>query len=87
MPTLARLVELLEVATDHLAALRAASEAHPLRGLGPEDLLTREEVARYVRISTSEVGPWLAAAHVPRALSEDRSTAVELSARARLSGR
>ena len=44
----------LTLATDHLAALRAASEAHPLRGLGPEDLLTREEVARYLRCHVTD---------------------------------
>lgn len=64
-----RAFELLEAIAGHLEALRAAVDQQPLRGLGPEDLLTRDEVARYVRIQTAEVDGWLARKKVPRALS------------------
>jgi hypothetical protein len=111
MRTLDRVLDLLEVAVDHLGGIRSALDQQPLRGLGPEDLLTRDEVARYVRIQTAEVGRWLdddghghprvpralspgkariplyRVADVRRALAEDRSTAAEQSARARLTGR
>lgn len=62
-----RALELLEAIAGHLEALRA--DQQPLRGLGPEDLLTRDEVARYVRIQTAEVDAWLTRKKVPRALS------------------
>lgn len=67
--TLTRLATLLEAAVGHLEAIRSAQETAPLRGLGPEDLLTRDEVARYVRIQNAEVDAWLSSRRVPRALS------------------
>ena len=68
--TLARLADLLE-------RLVGALESQPLRGLGPEDLLTREEVARYLRCHVTDAGRWLdddghGRPRVPRALSPGR---------------
>lgn len=62
-------VDLLQETVSLLRRLVEVSEVEPLRGLGPEDLLTEEEVSRYVRIQRSEVRAWLVRVRCPRALS------------------
>lgn len=61
-----QIVELLQVATGHLGALREAVEAGRLSGraLGPMNLLTAEEVARELRWSDQDCARWLKG-HVP----------------------
>lgn len=73
MSALRQLIEPLERAAASLARLVELVEAAPLRGVGPEDLLTEDEVARYVRIQRAQVRGWLALACVPRALSPGRA--------------
>ena len=67
------MIALLELLTDHVGRLVQLLEDAPLRGLGPEDLLTELEVARYVRIKNSEVRTWLTGRKVPRALSPGKA--------------
>lgn len=73
MSTLRQLIEPVERVSALLARLVELLESSPLRGVGPEDLLTEEEVARYVRIQRAQVRGWLARARVPRALSPGKA--------------
>ena len=62
------LAELCDLARRGVEALERM-EGAPLRGVGPEDLLTEEEVGRYIRLRRIDVRAWLVSQRVPRAVS------------------
>lgn len=67
------LVETLAAMRLDLRRLVEISETHPLRGLGPEDLLTEEEVSRYVHVRREEARAWLQARRVVPHISPGRA--------------
>lgn len=68
-----RPVELLQEVVNLLRQLVEAADAQPLRGMGPEDLLTEEEVARYVHLRREETRSWLQARRVVPHISPGRA--------------